>query len=378
MKGFFVNFNDFDVTRLRTRGAIDAPVPEGIAPAKQIEINYSYPIEGEKDVEARLVILCPSFKTYKGIQASKQISDGKPGKPAIRVSFDPTNPDHRKMLGSFGTKHDYRSKKGTVERVNEKYEEPSGVFGSLYDWCVNQYATFLSEKDGDEDGVDIGHLYKASDPVNGIKKKDFVYEPKPTDGEQGKKEPSHGKFLKLLSYKPGTPEENMAKFYLPDKSKADFSKLYDQGFEFSPFLSFRRIFIGANGPSVTMEVGESVITDFLERSDDMSARSQLVISKLLESRPDAAAKVAASYKALMNPGEKDVIPGTGTSYTQLRIDDEDSDTESKEKFVDPEKCKSPLLGASGGVSTGSSTGASAGMSAKPRLPAALLKPKPSA
>lgn len=366
MKGFFVNFNDFDISRLRTRGAIDAPVPEGIAPAKQIEIKYSYPIEGEKDVEDRLVILCPSFKTHKGIQASKQISDGKPGKPAIRVSFDPTNPDHRKMLGSFGTKHDYRSKKGTVERVNEKYEEPSGVFGSLYDWCVNQYATFLSEKDGDEDGVDIGHLYKASDPVNGIKKKDFVYEPKPDDAgtAQGKKEPSHGKFLKLLSYKPGTPEENMAKFYLPDKSKADFSKLYDQGFEFSPFLSFRRIFIGANGPSVTMEVGESVITDFLERSDDMSARSQLVISKLLETRPDAAAKVAASYKALMNPSEKETT-SSGTAFTQLRIDAEESDTESKELLADLEKCKSPLL-------TGSS-----GASAKPRLPAALLKPKPS-
>ena len=363
-KGFFVDFNDFDASRLCTSGAKDVDMPAGRGTAKQIEINYKYPIKGEKDVESKLVILCPAFTTSNGIQPSKYPkADGSRGTPAIRVNFDPVSPDHLKMLGSFGTKHDYETDDdGVTKRVNEKYEEASGVLGSIYDWCVNQYAKLLAEKSGK--GVGIGHLLKASDPDSGIKKKEFAYEHKRDDVIAPV---TYGKFLKLLDYRPGTPEENLAKFYLPNDTIVDNYRLYDQGFIFKPVLSFRRIFIGANGPSATMEVTQAMITDFLEKTKNISSSIRYMTDKFNESKPYAAAEIAAKYKALMSSDESELASkDLPQESSKLKIDIEEED-DSRAEFVDKstfkpkldssdvEKSKAPLL------------------IAKPRLPPSMLK-----
>jgi hypothetical protein len=308
MSGFSVNFRDFDPKRLSTTGAIEAKTPDGMATAHAIPINYRYPVDGDKDVESKLIIECPSFTSRNGLQAPKFGSVG--GKPAFQVSIKRDDPDHQIFAGTLGNKHEYKTKKGTIERVNEPYVEPSGVLGSIYDWCVTEYAKFLVVADGDKlEDLDIAHYKAASDPKTGIQRKMFYFERLDDDGSI-MKDSNHVKFFKTLSYKPGTQEENLAKFYLPDGSRVDNSKLYNQGFECTPFLSFRRIFIGEK-ISVTMEVCEAVITDLLDSHSEVSFRSSRFIERMAKTDPSKAEEVAQKYKSLLSG--VDTIEGSGPS-----------------------------------------------------------------
>lgn len=307
MSGLSVYFKDFVTDfkdRLPNTNYRKASTPDGIATAYEIVPQWVYDMgEGEKPIESRLNIEGPSFRAPRGIQPPKAMGggDAAKGKPAIQVVFRMDNPDHVLFAGTLGTKHEYRSKKGVTARVNEDFKEPDGCMGLLYDWSIENYARFLAQQDAKDDPdmdpneIDISHYARAADPKNGITRKMFYYE-RMEDGKvvEGS---NPTKFFKIMSFRPGSPDENMAKFTLANGEKADIKKLYGQGMEFTPFICYRRIFIGEK-VSVTMEITEAVITELFDTQGIVPVRSSRLIERLSKEDPSRADEVASKYKAL--------------------------------------------------------------------------------
>lgn len=334
MYGFCVNHKDFKKESLSsTKGPQPANVPEGVADASEIAINYMYPTD-EKEVESRLIIECPTFKTQRGIEPPKVFAGGSgKGKPAIATIFDLEDPDQKNFVGSFGNKHEYKKVKGSVERVHKDYIEPSGILGSIYDWCVEQYAKYLILQDDPESTEDPG-LLEYREASNKINIKDFIYFRRHKDGEfkdQIVEGANPLKFFKLLSYAVGTPEENSAKFYLPDGTRIDNKTLYGKSFSYTPFISFRRIFISEK-VSVTIDLIEAVIVDFFESTHGISARSSRLIQHMKASDPEQAAVIAEKYRLLI---DGDVEPETtGVNVEPVDINAIDGEVVEETNFVE--------------------------------------------
>lgn len=330
MSGFSVNFKDFNKELLSTKGPVNTSVPEGVAPAKEIAINYLYPIAGEKDVEARLIIECPVLKTSRGIVPPKLANVGN-GKPAIAVSFDvDENDDHKLFVGSFGTKFDY-----VYDKKSGSYQPPSdpkdstGVLGSIYDWCILQYAKYNANIDTGGIGGEEPGAPDYNNAVKEIGKDSFFHRRRHASGENKGRLIDGAKpmkFFKLMTYRPGTAEENCAKFYLPNKDRVSPEMLRNQSFVFIPFLSFRRIFIGEK-VSVTMEMTECVIIDILESVQNIPTRSNKLIDRLYSENPKMAEQIAEKFALMKNQSERlDETPLSANSQTRTRVKvEEDSD-----------------------------------------------------
>lgn len=299
--GFSVKFSDFEADRLATPGAREAGTPEGMEAATEIPIEYMYPLNGaDKDVQARLVVECPMMRsTSKGIQPPKPIK-GKPntdGKPAIQVVFDKTNPEHVTFIGDFGNQYEYTEDDDRIVQVHKDNPvKATGVLGSIRDWCIYQYALFLASKKGKS--TPSGKQFMDAEAI--VLKKIFwmkrIHDDGPLKGQVD--ETSNAvRFFKLMNYRPGTPEANSAKFCLQDGTKVNSAFLYGRCFDWTPFLSFRRIFDGATF-SVQMEVTESVINDFIETSVGMPIRTSRLVERLSKENPDQAAIVAEKYRLL--------------------------------------------------------------------------------
>jgi hypothetical protein len=313
MSGFCINFKDFNKNSLSSgKGPQPARVPDGVGRSTEIPINYMYINDEGKESESRLIIEGPLLTTKKGIEPPKQFSSGTgKGKPAIPVIFDLSDPDQAHFVGGFGNKHEYRKVKGGIERVHEDFVSPFGVLGSIYEWCIDQYARYLVLEDGGKKDDEPGMLEYRDASIK-INTKDFFYQRVHKDGDlKGKivEDSNPLKFFKLLTYAPGTPEENLAKFYLPDGTKLDNTTLFGKSFSFRPFISFRRIFISEK-VSVTVELTEAVVTDFHESMQGISIRSSRLIQRMKESDPEQAALVAEKYRLLM---------GDNTSHTELSV-----------------------------------------------------------
>lgn len=339
MSGFCVNFKDFSKERLTTRGPVNANVPAGIAPAKEIAINYLYSIDGEKDVDARLVIQCPEMKTSKGIVPPKLAGIAN-GKPAIQVSFDvDENPDHNLFIGSFGTKYDYVfDKKAGSYQPPSNPKDSTGVLGSIYDWCVLQYAKYCANRETGGTGNEEPGPPDYIDAVKEISKDFFFHRRRHTEGENKGRLVEGAKpikFMKLMTYRPGTAEENCAKFYLPNKERVPAEFLRDRAFVFIPFLSFRRIFVGEK-VSVTMEITESVIVDLLESVQGISIRSGKLIDQLYSGNPKMAEQIAEKFALMKDQTERqDHLRQTDTQTRNRVKIEEDSEGEKEEEESQP-------------------------------------------
>lgn len=333
MPGFSVTFNEFDHKFLTTTGHQKANTPEGVAPAYEIPILYQYDTGDGKHTAERFTLECPKFKARKGVVPPMKIGTGDAkGKPAIQVAIDRLNdPDHAVFAGTLGNKHEYGKSKGRAIRKYPDYEAPSGVLGTIYDWSVNQYAKYLMDRDDvskeereDEDTL-ISYLAQATDPKMGITRKMF-YTEVGKDGEAFKDNIAL-KFFKLMCFMPGTAEENMARFYTPDGSRIPVKNLYGQSFEFIPFLSFRRIWIGEK-VSVTMEITEAVITDIFESTSGISDRSSRLIERIVSGNPEKAAEVAEKFKALMDAPKSSEAPAPAGCVVDVEPHKDDSDNDS--------------------------------------------------
>lgn len=289
MPATIVHFSDFDSDRLATTGPKPAKMPEGKGSADQISVDYLYPSgqEGLPDIQERLVIETPIFRTNRGIQSPQDAN----GKPAIPVTFDMMNKDHVLFLGSFGNKYEYtEDEEGRTLPVHSEPELPSGVLGSIYGWAIEQVAAYIALK-AKKDKVTNKHYEEAASK---IPQSGFWY--KPPIGDDGKTR--YLKYFKLMSFHPGQPDENSAKFYLPNGTMVNPKDFYNRGFEFSGVLSFRRIFLGPKW-SVTMELTDILIHDIFDSSGGISGRSAAMIERMNAHNPGKADAVAQKYKELM-------------------------------------------------------------------------------
>lgn len=340
--GLCVNFKDFKIENLTTKGAETVSGgPDASATAIAIPINYNYSSEG-KELLARLVIECPQMKTSRGIQPPKDYGAGtETKKPAIPVVFDMTNPDHSLFVGTFGNQYEFEEdSEGRTIKAHQNPEASTGVLGGIYDWSIEQYAKYLASLKGRSTPSNKNY----EEAAKLIEQKNFLYIRKPSDAsEKGKpaESPKPMKYFKLLSYAPGTPEENSCKFYLPDKTRVDASKLYNQGFIMTPFLSFRRIYSG-KVVTVQMEITEVVIHDFLESVQGISIRSSRLIEHLQKDNPDQARIVAEKYRHLTEElSSSTPAPSQKTKPSGCQVDDIEPEVAPTEEVVLKESTVAP-------------------------------------
>jgi hypothetical protein len=141
-----------------------------------------------------------------------------------------------------------------------------------------------------------------------------------------------------MNYKPGTPEANVAKFTLPDKTKVDPKILYGRQFVWTPILSGRRIY-DANTFSVQLEVGEAIIHDIFERVTQgvsVPMRTSRLVERISKEHPEQAAMIAVKYKQLLLDDKKEMETKSENS-TGLKIDDVSEKTpQLKESEVNPD------------------------------------------
>lgn len=326
--GFSVTASNFEDERLATSGARAASMPEGLEPATEIPIEYMYPLEGAEDVQARLIMECPMMRTTaKGIQPPKSFAGSTNGKPAVQVVFDKTNPEHMAFVGSFGNQYEYtEDDDGRTVQAHKNPVKATGCLGKIRDWCIYQYATYLASLKGRS----TPSPKQLEEAEKKMLKKFFWLKRLHDDGPlkgQVDEDSSPMRYFKLMTYRPGTPEESRAKFCLPDGTKVDMAILYGRCFVWTPFLSFRRIFDGAKF-SVTMEVTEAIINDFIEVVTGMPIRSSRLVERLSKENPDQAALVAEKYRLLQEGaqapnGTASAQPGGTPSGKQVgvKVDD---------------------------------------------------------
>lgn len=324
--GLFVNFKDFDPSRLVTKGPMGASTPAGPNTATAISIDYMYPMSSGDDVQARLVIECPEFQTDEGIAPPQSFAGNQGKNPSVKVNFDLENKDHYDFVGTFGDRSD-------------ETNPPTGVLGPIYAWCIEQVAKFQSKKN--KKPLSDAHYMMAEEMIS---QKNFYYIPRYRDGEKAGEiieGANPTKYFKLLSFAPGTPDENVAKFCLLDETRPPLSQLQGLRFKFIPLLSFRRIFLGQNN-TVQMEISEAVVTEILGRSTShggsVPVRSRGIIDRLKTHDPSAAARLTAQYKELRSDmSATDSPPRDFPTVTEFKIDDieeakvnhENSEDESK-------------------------------------------------
>lgn len=314
--GFSVKFSDFDAKRLTTSGARPAKVPEGKGSATEFPIEYMFPLEGsEADVSARLVMECPMMRsTAKGIQPPKAAGDksAEEGKPAIQVVFDRTNPEHMTFVGTFGNQYEYTEddEGRTVQIHKENPIKATGCLGTIRDWCIYQYAVYLASLKGKSTPGPKQFEEAEAKLLKKIFWMKRLHDEGPLKG-QVDEDSSPMRYFKLMTYRPGTPEESRAKFCLPDGTKVDPKLLAMKCFLWTPFLSFRRIYDGATF-SVTMEVTEAVINDFIETSVGMPIRTSRLVDRLSKENPDQAAMVAEKYRLLQEGTSSEATAPNGT------------------------------------------------------------------
>lgn len=332
MTGLSVKFNEFEIERVVTPGFTRVKNNNGTE-ADQMLINYLYPIEGEDDIEARLVIEMPSLRTATGIQPAKKYgdeTDSGPGKPAIQVTLKrDSNPAHRLFAGTLGNKHEYtEDDDGRKVRVHEDFTEPSGVLGQLYDWSITQYATHLGKTSKKPHDVPtLSDFEKASDPKTGIQRKNFYYERTDDDGNYIP-DANPVKFFKIMCFKPGTPAERMAKFILCNETEINPKDLYNQGFEFDGFLGFRRLYSGEK-PTVQMEIIEAVVTDLFEVKSQLPLRCSRLIQQKYKGDDERIAATVAKYNDLYKKKE-DKFDSSKEISSGCKVDIDDHEDDLKE------------------------------------------------
>lgn len=316
-KGLDVSFSDYDPSRLTTPG------PNVTDEFMEIRFEYRYQLLGTDDVQAKFCIVCPQMtSTPQGIQPPRAykgvVAEGS--KPSVQVAFDMKNPDHVTFIGDFGNQYEFtEDEEGRTVPVHKDSKKGTGFMGTFRDWCIFQYALYLASKKG-RTTPSSKNLEEAEAK---IEKKFFWVYSNHRDGElKGQPDPINGtpmRYFKLLNYKPGTPEENTAKFTLPDKTKVDSKILYGRQFVWTPILSGRRIY-EAKTFAVQMEVGEAVINDILEkvpRGVSVPMRTSRLVERISKDNPEQAAMIAAKYKLLLQ--EEKAAPENKTG--DLKIDD---------------------------------------------------------
>lgn len=312
-KGLYVSYNQFDKSMMADTPHREAAVPEGMGKADEIPIDYMYEIPNDEPLTARLIVETPVMRASRGVAKPKVFgTDVGNGKPSIPVHFDMMNPDILKFVGRFGNEYEFHEDdEGRLVRIHENPTEGSGVLGYLHSWCIHRLAQYLAIKKG-----------KGSTPTNRqldeshnlIQKKLFFY--------QRDEESNPSKFFKLMTYRPNTPEENFCKFYLPNGQQVHYTKFYDRPFEFTGFLSFRRIFVGEK-ISVTMELTEVVIHDILESAPSIPQRSARVIERIRESNPEQIDIVTKKYMMLTQSSDEPSTeePSKPTPASGFHVDD---------------------------------------------------------
>lgn len=353
-KGLSVHFKDFDRQRLTTVGIKVANSPMGTA--YEIPIEYKYPLgDDQKDVQSRLVIECPKFRANKGIKKPMLTDKQKigEGKPALCSVFDIyNNEDHKLFAGTFGNHRLYEENEdGITELVDPNPKESTGVLASIRDFCVEEYAKYLLKQSKKAKSEPTKQNYIDAEKV--IQKKFFYFEREiDNSGDSDRKieDSKPIKYFKLMTYKPGTQEENSAKAYLPDGNRIDLKELYGITFEYTPFLSFRRIWIGEK-VSVTMEVTEFVINDIFDTPLLMTKRASALISRLQEENPNQAEIVAKKYKLMLEGKTKDTGDVSECKITDIQnhqmesLDDmdDDDDIQFSRRPVLPSNLKKTII-----------------------------------